>query len=153
MIIQNKRTSHFLPLPIDWKGAKYFLILLVSIAVSITSCDESSVVGLDVQPVNDLLNVDYQDSTTLVTKTVSVDSLRTDETLLITANALLGTYLDPVFGKTFASLYTQLRLPTNNPLFGTNPLIDSVILSLVYDPAYFGKKQRFHAKPREEFLF
>lgn len=142
MIIQNKRTAHFLPLPIDWKGAKYFLILLVSIAVSVTSCDESSVVGLDVQPVNDLLNVDYQDSTTLVTRTVSVDSLRTDETLLITANALLGTYLDPVFGKTSASLYTQLRLPTNNPSFGPSPQIDSVILSLVYDPAYYGKKQR-----------
>ncbi|MES2138423.1 MAG: DUF4270 domain-containing protein [Bacteroidota bacterium] len=127
-------------------GAKFFLILLVSISISLTSCDESSVVGLDVQPANDLLGVDYQDTTTLITKTVSVDSLRTDETLIITADALLGIYQDPIFGKTTSSLYTQLRLPTNNPVFGTNPLIDSVILSLVYDPAYYGKKQRVEQK-------
>jgi hypothetical protein len=104
------------------------------------------VVGLDVQPANDLLSVDYQDTTTLITRTVSVDSLRTDETLIITADALFGIYQDPVFGEATASLYTQLRLPTNNPVFGTNPLIDSVVLSLVYDPAYYGKRQRVEQK-------
>lgn len=143
MVLYNKGISEILPRVI---GAKFFLILLVSISISITSCDESSVVGLDVQPANDLLSVDYQDTTTLITKTISVDSLRTDETLIITADALLGIYQDPVFGKTTASLYTQLRLPTNNPLFGTNPLIDSVVLSLVYDPAYYGKRQRVEQK-------
>lgn len=143
MVLYNKRISEILPRVI---GAKFFLILLVSISISITSCDESSVVGLDVQPANDLLSVDYQDTTTLITKTVSVDSLRTDETLIITADALLGIYKDPVFGITTASLYTQLRLPTNNPLFGTAPLIDSVVLSLVYDPAYYGKRQRVEQK-------
>ncbi len=143
MVLYNKRISKLLPQVI---GAKVFLILLVSISISITSCDESSVVGLDVQPANDLLGVDYQDTTTLITKTVSVDSLRTDETLIITADALLGIYQDPVFGKATASLYTQLRLPTNNPVFGASPLIDSVVLSLVYDPAYYGKKQRVEQK-------
>lgn len=143
MVLNNKRISEILPRLL---GAKFFLILLVSISISITSCDESSVVGLDVQPANDLLNVDYQDTTTLITKTLKVDSLRTDETLIITADALLGIYQDPVFGEATASLYTQLRLPTNNPLFGTSPVIDSVVLSLVYDPAYYGKRQRVEQK-------
>ena len=123
-------------------GANFFLILLVSFSISFTSCDESSVVGLDVQPANDLLNVSYIDTTTLFTKTVKIDSLRTDESLIITADALIGKYLDPVFGTATASLYTQLRLPTNAPTFGTSPLIDSVILALVYDTACYGKKQR-----------
>ena len=140
----NKRMSKILPRLLV--GAKFFLVLLLSISISITSCDESSVVGLDVQPANDLLNVNYQDTTTLITKTVKVDSLRTDEALLISADALLGSYLDPVFGRTTASLYTQLRLPTNNPLFGTAPVIDSVILSLVYDPIYYGKRIRVEQK-------
>ena len=139
MVLYNKRISEILPRLL---GAKFFLILLVSISISITSCDESSVVGLDVQPANDLLSVDYQDTITLITKTIRVDSLRTDESLILTADALLGIYKDPVFGTTTASLYTQLRLPTNNPLFGTDPIIDSVILSLVYDPVYYGKRQR-----------
>ena len=81
----NKRMSKILPRLLV--GAKFFLVLLLSISISITSCDESSVVGLDVQPANDLLNVNYQDTTTLITKTVKVDSLRTDEALLISADA------------------------------------------------------------------
>lgn len=143
MVLYNKRISEILPRLL---GAKFFLILLVSVSISITSCDESSVIGLDVQPANDLLNIEYQDTTTLFTKTLKVDSLRTDETLIITADALLGIYQDPVFGKTTASLYTQLRLPTNNPSFGTNPAIDSVVLALVYDPVYYGKTQRLEQK-------
>lgn len=143
MIIHNKGIYKILPRLI---GAKFFLILLVTISIGISSCDESSVVGLDVQPANDLLNVNYQDTTTLVTKTVSVDSLRTDETLIITADALLGVYQDPVFGEATASIYTQLRLPTNNPLFGTNAKIDSVVLCLVYDPGYYGKRVRVEQK-------
>ncbi len=123
-------------------GANFFLILLLSFSIGLTSCDESSVVGLNVQPANDLLNVSYVDTTSLFTKTVKVDSMRTDESLIITADALIGYYQDPVFGKATASLYTQLRLPTNAPSFGTGPVIDSVILALVYDTACYGKKLR-----------
>ncbi|MES2591574.1 MAG: DUF4270 domain-containing protein [Bacteroidota bacterium] len=129
-------------------GAKLFLILLAGISISITSCDESSVIGLDVQPPNDLLNVTYIDTTTLVTKTMLVDSLRSDETIIAIANianatpgenVLLGNYTDPVFGKTTASLYTQVKLSSINPLFGTAPMVDSVVLSMAYSPAYYGK--------------
>lgn len=123
-------------------GANFFLILLISISTGFTSCDEASVVGLDVQPLNDLLIVDYLDTTTLITKTVKVDSLRTDESLIITADALLGKYQDPIFGFATASLYTQLKLPTNAPSFGTGLTIDSAILSLVYDTTYYGKRLR-----------
>jgi|ERR1019366_6667896 hypothetical protein len=121
-----------------------FQIVFFFISIFIISCAESSIVGLNVQPTTDLLNVTYQDTATLLTKTVKMDSLRTDEIFLqsITTDALLGTYLDPIFGKTTASLYTQLMLNTDNPGFGTNPTIDSVVLSLVYDPSYcYGKAE------------
>jgi hypothetical protein len=64
-----------------------------------------------------------------------MDSLRTDAAQLqsVSYNALFGTYLDPIFGKTSASIYTQLTLSSVNPNFGVNPIIDSVVLSLVYD--------------------
>jgi len=127
-------------------GANFFLIIAASVSISLMSCDKSSVIGLDVQPVNDLLNVNYQDTTTLITKTIRIDSLRTDEDLIYTADALIGYYQDPVFGKTTASLYTQLRLPTISPVFGPSQGIDSAILCLVYDPAYYGKMQRVAQK-------
>jgi hypothetical protein len=146
MIIHTNK-SRFLPLTnFRLHGAKLFLILLAGVLISITSCNQPSIIGLDVQPKNDLLNVAYWDTTTLVTKTIRVDSLRTDEDLIYSGDALIGKYIDPVFGNTTASLYTQLRLITNNPLFGTSPTIDSVVLSLVYDPTYYGKINRVPQK-------
>lgn len=118
---------------------KFFYIPLVALAFTVVSCNESTVVGLDVQPASDLLNVGFQDTTTLITKTVREDSLHTDASVIITADALIGSYWDPTFGLTTASFYTQLHLPTNNPTFGTNPIVDSVVLALTYDPGFYGK--------------
>ncbi|MCW3084817.1 MAG: hypothetical protein JWP12_2183 [Bacteroidetes bacterium] len=123
-------------------GAKFFLIPLIGLVITVSSCNESSVVGLDVQPAGDLLNVGWQDTTTLVSKTVREDSLHTDASVIITADALIGAYNDPIFGRATASLYTQLRLPTNAPTFGSIPICDSVIMSLVYDPTAYGKLDR-----------
>jgi hypothetical protein len=121
--------------------ANFFLIISVCTVVLMTSCNNSSIIGLNVQPNNIQLNVNFIDTTTLITKTVLTESIETDQlvTQNITSDALIGTYLDPVFGKTNASLYTQLRLYSFNPSFGNNPHIDAVILSLVYDSAYYGQ--------------
>jgi hypothetical protein len=135
----NKSKRNILPRA---AGAKLFLILIAALSITLSSCDESSVIGLDIQPPNDLLNANFEDTTTIVTKTVKMDSLLSDQNVPIlrnTGNMLLGTYQDPIVGKTSASIYTQLSLSTNNPDFGANPHVDSVILCMVYDPSYYGK--------------
>lgn len=125
-------------------GTKFFFILPLSVSLSLASCNESSVVGLDVQPASDSLNVGYNDSTTIYTRTLNGDSLITDETLISTGIGLIGKYVDPVFGTATASMYTQVRLPTNigATTFGTAPVCDSIVLSLVYDGPVYGKKDR-----------
>ncbi|MEN8137217.1 MAG: DUF4270 domain-containing protein [Bacteroidota bacterium] len=45
---------------------------------------------------------------------------------------LLGAYKDNVFGTTISSFGAQLGLGSTNPDFGTNPKIDSVILTMPY---------------------
>ncbi|SDR92931.1 protein of unknown function [Gillisia sp. Hel1_33_143] len=45
---------------------------------------------------------------------------------------LLGVYKDPVFGLQSANVLTQISLATLNPNFGTEPVLDSVILTLPY---------------------
>lgn len=127
---------------------KFFFILPLSLSLFLASCDESSVVGLDVQPENDLLNVGYQDTTTVYTRTFLGDSLNTDESLISTGIGLIGKYRDPVFGTTTASMYTQVRIPTNitSTTFGTSPVCDSVILSLVYEGPVYGKFYRKEQK-------
>lgn len=47
-------------------------------------------------------------------------------------SSLMGVYIDPVYGQQIANVLTQLSLPTNNPLFGTEPSLDSVVLTLPY---------------------
>lgn len=42
----------------------------------------------------------------------------------------IGAFKEPVFGGQNVSYITQVRLNTYNPDFGTNPVIDSVVLSL-----------------------
>ncbi len=129
-------------------GTKFFFILSLGVSICLTSCDESSVVGLDVQPENDLLNVGYEDSTTIFTRTVDGDSLITDESLISSGVALIGKYIDPVFGTASASIYTQVRLPSGitPTTFGTSPTCDSIILSLVYEGTVYGKKERKNLK-------
>ncbi|HSM64544.1 MAG TPA: DUF4270 family protein, partial [Gillisia sp.] len=45
---------------------------------------------------------------------------------------LLGVYNEPVYGQQVANVLTQLSLTTNNPEFGTQPIVDSVVLTLPY---------------------
>ncbi|MGO1728586.1 MAG: DUF4270 domain-containing protein [Flavobacteriaceae bacterium] len=52
------------------------------------------------------------------------------------SNYLLGNYDDPIYGKSTTSLLTQLSLGSTNPNFGTNPEVDSVVLSF----PLFGRK-------------
>ena len=126
-------------------GTKFFLFLSLGTTLCLTSCDESSVVGLDVQPSNDLLHVKYRDTTTLITQTIKRDSLRTDGLLVSNGVGLIGKYNDPVFGMATGSMYTQLRLPTeinSSSNFGVLPICDSIVLALVYDPLTYGSKPR-----------
>ncbi|HSI71038.1 MAG TPA: DUF4270 domain-containing protein [Gillisia sp.] len=45
---------------------------------------------------------------------------------------LLGVYKEPVYGNQTANVLSQLTLPTNNPSFGSQPRLDSVVLTLPY---------------------
>lgn len=48
------------------------------------------------------------------------------------ASNLLGVYVDPAYGKTTASIVTQVSPTTLSPDFGDNTSIDSVILKIPY---------------------
>jgi hypothetical protein len=82
-----------------------------------------------------LLNAEFSDTATLITHTVRDDSLPTGKV----SPMLLGNINDPLFGITKASVYTQLYLQKTNPSFGSNPILDSAVLSLVYkNGQYYG---------------
>ncbi len=77
---------------------------------------------------NENLSIHFTDTLNVVTTLVKDDSI---STLSAGAN-LLGIYNDSVFGPASASFYTEITLNGSNVNFGTNPLIDSVVLSMKY---------------------
>ena len=52
------------------------------------------------------------------------------------ATGLVGNMNDFYFGKTYAGLYAQVRMLTNNLSFGSNPVADSMVLTLKFRNTY-----------------
>lgn len=109
------------------------LIVIVLASAFQNSCKkEPSSLGLGLQPPGDALNVIYSDTTSITAYSQFIDSVRTDET----NTSLLGSLLDPVFGLSTASFYAQYRLSNTAISFGTNPVMDSLVVSLFYSGIY-----------------
>ncbi|HNQ12737.1 MAG TPA: DUF4270 domain-containing protein [Bacteroidia bacterium] len=108
-------------------------LLAISFPLIIYSCTNPVDVGLEVQPTGDLVGILVTDTITLSTKTIREDSIPSAQNTL----NLVGSYIDPIFGLTAASFSAQVRIPSSNVNFGTNPVVDSVILSLAYK-GYYG---------------
>lgn len=61
-----------------------------------------------------------------------------DSVLTVNAtNALLGSMKDPILGNTEAGFYTQFRPSVAGQSYGTNPVLDSLVLQL-YIVGYYG---------------
>jgi len=111
----------------------FSLSLLVGLIA--VSCTDPNTIGLEVQPtsdniiISDTSNINWQTSAT-----ESVDSLRTDEALSL----ILGELYDSDFGNNSrSSFYSQILLTDNNTALGTNPTVDSVVMSYTYS-GYYG---------------
>lgn len=76
------------------------------------------------------LTVNYVDTFTINTSVVR-DSIQTNNAYL----NLLGICNDSVFGLSSSSIYSQVTLLGANVNFGSNPVIDSVVLTLKYQSA------------------
>jgi len=108
---------------------RFTLLLLVIIAF--TGCKKASLIGTDLLPNSDNLNGTFTDTATVVSYTVLEDSLKTSNL----SKYLVGSVDDPTFGKSTASIFTQLRLPSNNINLGLKDtlFIDSVVLQLAFE--------------------
>jgi len=107
--------------------------LLTSLLI-LQSCEEEfSTIGLEVTPPQDQLFVESDTTISVFAYSVLEDSLKTSYTSL----NLLGSQQDPVFGRTDASIYTQILLSSVDVDFGENPQPDSLILFLKYN-GYYG---------------
>lgn len=110
-------------------GFLSFIICLLFLS----SCEEPSIIGLDVQPESDKLNIKFVDTLTVNAVSQREDSVRTDKVSLY----LLGSINDPVFGFSDCSFTTEINLPSSNVVFPTDVKVDSVVLTL-YIKGHYG---------------
>lgn len=101
----------------------------------ITACNKKAdQVGLGLQPASQELSVVFDNSSGLIAYSIREDSVRTDANAIKTG--MVGSMLDPVFGRTHAQIYSQFRLSENGHNFGEGAQLDSLILSLAYSSFY-----------------
>jgi hypothetical protein len=117
-------------------SASFFklIVVLFSIGICFYSCKESDSLGGNLLPAGDQSQFKVSSKFNLTTFTLKEDSIKSDDLSL----SLLGSYVDPIFGKSTASLITQFVSSTNQLDFGANPVADSVVLSLTYN-GYYGR--------------
>lgn len=117
-------------------SASFFksLLFLLAVGIAFNSCKESDTLGGNLLPAGDQSLFKTSSKFNLTTFTVKEDSIKSDDLSL----SLLGSYVDPIFGKSTASLITQFVSSTNQLDFGSNPIADSVVLSMTYS-GYYGK--------------
>jgi hypothetical protein len=86
-----------------------------------TSCSQDSGLGRNVLPANSI-SANFVDTSTVVTSLVLEDTVIANDA----SQYLLGSYTDPVFGPTKASIYTQFILPGGD---GANPFVASGLIT------------------------
>ncbi len=116
--------------------SKLPVMLLISflLILAIFSCKKDPYeIGYDLLPPSDTLHVLSTDTCTVEAFSERQDSVRTDKI----SSLIMGSMVDPVFGKSTVGFYSQLRLSSEGIDFGTNPVLDSVVLMLFYK-GYYG---------------
>jgi hypothetical protein len=110
------------------------LLIAFLLILALFSCKKDPYeLGIDLLPPSDTLNVITTDTCTVEAFSVIQDSTRTDKS----PSLILGSILDPVFGKTTSSFYSQVLLESEGVDFGKNPVLDSIVLMLFYN-GYYG---------------
>ena len=113
---------------------KQSILLLWLSAITLFSCTDPQIIGLEIQPESDKITISSLDENSPFTAmTKKVDSVRAKQTVY----ALLGTYESVDFLDAKASFSTHLRLSDNAVDFGANPVLDSAIITLAY-AGYYG---------------
>ncbi len=119
---------------------KLFMLVLLSAGIYLTACTKKAqLIGLEIRPTTNI-EVTSSDTSSILAHSVIEKPLATTNY----GRILLGSTMDPVFGKTTANYYSQLRLraTTVDFDFGENAVVESLVLSLAYE-GYYGDTTSF----------
>lgn len=104
------------------------LMAILFLVIALVSCQEDfSTFGSDIIGGQDI-NLISDNSSTVVAYSRGLESVQTNSLPVYQ----LGSYNDPVYGKSKLELLTQLTLGNTDPDFGNGTYLDSVVLYIPY---------------------
>lgn len=107
------------------------IVTALSCALFTACTNETSPIGLDL--IDNKVGTYFMDTITLEAYSMLEDTINTTQS----SADILGDISDPVFGHSSAGIYTQLSLSGSTVNFGSNPVIDSIVLTLQIS-GYYG---------------
>ncbi len=112
---------------------RLFVIQILILTILIYSCNkEPDLLGSDIQPPSDKLNLSFTDSVAIIAYSVKEDTINTNGL----SQNVIGWLNDPIFGKIQAGIATQLNLSSRSVSFGTDAQVDSVVLVIAFRGFY-----------------
>lgn len=112
----------------------YTTLFFFTILLTVFSCKNTeSDLGLDLMPDKGEFYSSQTDTFTINAFTVKDDSIKTDS---LSSN-IIGSINDQFFGKSSASVVSQLTITQTGISFGTSPKVDSAILYIRWDKNYY----------------
>lgn len=129
-----------------------FLFLISVLSVMMSCTDGDNIIGKDILPTGDEVLLDYSENFAIESYTLSIDSMISDEGAYSSARPynLLGSYNDPVFGRSNAAFMTEARLSKNQVNFGVGFVPDSLVFYLELKSIYGEPRQ---SSPLELFVY
>lgn len=112
---------------------KPLALLLFGLLLLTAACEKPVLDDEGLLP-DDQLGLLFTDTFTVLAEVVVDDSVRADEL----ANNLWGSMQDPVFGKSYGGVYFQLSTDRSNINLGSNLVLDSIMLTVLYNNKGYG---------------
>jgi len=104
------------------------ILLAVVLSAALYSCDDPGLFNFKTERSDFYYKLDKLDTLSVFLKTVKEDSVRSENFSF----DMLGSYFDKVFGKTTASVFTEIRLPKKLVDYGKGRVFDSLVLQLKF---------------------
>ncbi len=111
-------------------AVRRFFLFFFSVA-AFSACQEPTDIGLELQDEN-LIGTSYTDTLTIETGTV----LLPDSIVSYRRPPVVGQYADPALGTVSATTFTEVGIAGNNLSFGTDVVVDSMVMTLEYAGLY-----------------
>lgn len=116
------------------------VVFLLSVFLTWGCEEESSFLGLEIQPPSDRFSLKFSGENVVEAFTFTLDSINSDKF----AVQLLGDINDPVFGHSKADFISKMAMSAYGHKFGESPVLDSMFLFLSLTGTPYGDETSSH---------